>query len=117
MGALEHSMRFNFPSVITEMPSDDELRKQYKNYYKIARDILRTKLLKALLSESQNHRCAHCGCLTNDIPDHRRQATIEHIVPKLRGGTDNKYNLVMACSKCNSNRGDKFIPEEYLVCN
>jgi 5-methylcytosine-specific restriction endonuclease McrA len=29
-------------------------------------------------------------------------ATIDHVLPRSRGGLDNEKNMVMACFKCNS---------------
>jgi len=31
--------------------------------------------------------------------------TIEHILPKSRGGTDDLYNLALACAGCNNEKG------------
>lgn len=51
--------------------------------------------LKRQLLEKQADRCYWCGeeiCLS---------ATIEHIHPRSRGGTDATDNLAMACHQCN----------------
>lgn len=37
--------------------------------------------------------------------DSPRYATIEHIVPLIRGGLDNYNNIKLACYECNHNRG------------
>ena len=37
--------------------------------------------------------------------------TIDHIVPKARGGTDSWDNLISACTVCNNKKGDQ-TPEE-----
>ncbi len=50
-----------------------------------------------------NHRCQYCGVSTN--------LTIDHIIPKSRGGEDTWENLTTACIKCNNKKGDR-IPEE-----
>lgn len=36
--------------------------------------------------------------------------TLEHLVPKSKGGTDNLDNLAPACRKCNSSRGNRRTP-------
>jgi Restriction endonuclease len=41
-------------------------------------------------------RCHWCG---------RPAATVDHLVPRARGGDDNPANLTAACSRCNSSRG------------
>ena len=39
------------------------------------------------------------------------RATIEHLTPVSRGGTDEMDNLVAACSYCNKRRGDRSLDE------
>jgi 5-methylcytosine-specific restriction endonuclease McrA len=44
--------------------------------------------------------CAYCFCrLTRD------DATIDHVVPKSRGGTNDLRNLVISCAECNRQKG------------
>ena len=52
-------------------------------------------------------KCIHCRCtLTVELIGKRRQiATVEHIVPKHHGGTDELTNLAVACAKCNNGKG------------
>jgi len=38
------------------------------------------------------------------------RATLEHIIPKSRGGQTNKGNCKIACAACNSKRGNPEIP-------
>lgn len=72
--------------------------------------VRRKKLVK--LSEAQNHRCCYCGCKTWLYEMERtaglskgQMATIEHVVAQTHGGTDNFFNTVMCCSRCNTLRG------------
>jgi len=46
------------------------------------------------------HRCQYCG--RGDLP-----LTVDHIVPKVRGGEDTWENLVCACVRCNNRKGDQ----------
>src|SRR4051812_31500071 len=48
------------------------------------------------------HRCAYCG---------RRGDTVDHVVPRSRGGRDTWLNTVSACSRCNNRKRDR-TPEE-----
>ena len=41
-------------------------------------------------------RCRYC-----DKELDERTATIDHIKPRSRGGTNGKYNLTLACRHCN----------------
>lgn len=80
-----------------------------------------------LISESQNHRCAYCGVrmllprsvVAGEVrapagsPDWHvkkamrfRQATMDHLIPRCLGGTDDPENAVAACLWCNEFRGN-----------
>lgn len=52
-------------------------------------------------------KCIHCNRqLGVDLdPDGRQTATLEHIVPKNHGGTDDLDNLAVACERCNTGKG------------
>jgi 5-methylcytosine-specific restriction endonuclease McrA len=46
------------------------------------------------------YRCGYCG--RSDLP-----LTIDHILPKAKGGTDSWENLICACTVCNNKKGDR----------
>jgi 5-methylcytosine-specific restriction endonuclease McrA len=48
-------------------------------------------------------RCQYCGT-SEDL-------TLDHVIPKSRGGQSKWDNLTTACKRCNSRKGD-FTPEE-----
>ena len=64
------------------------------------------------LSESQNHRCAYCRlvmtllCYSQDGERIHSSATLEHIVPRSRGGSESDWNHVAACYLCNVVKND-----------
>jgi len=45
------------------------------------------------------HRCQYCGSVSPPL-------TVDHVIPKARGGSDSWENLVTACIKCNNKKGD-----------
>jgi 5-methylcytosine-specific restriction endonuclease McrA len=49
------------------------------------------------------HQCQYCGVRTG--------LTVDHIIPKSRGGEDSWENLTAACLRCNNRKGDR-TPEE-----
>lgn len=53
--------------------------------------------------------CQYCGTTTKD----HTKLTIDHVMPKSRGGDSSWTNLVTACEKCNCKKGNK-TPKE---CN
>lgn len=46
------------------------------------------------------HKCAYCG--RGDLP-----LTIDHVIPKSKGGDESWDNLVAACLPCNNKKGDR----------
>lgn len=54
-------------------------------------------------------RCHYCG--TRDGGFSR-----DHIVPKARGGQDREWNIVLACKKCNVEKGNKWPTCTCSVC-
>ena len=64
---------------------------------------------RKLLWNTSNHTCPICGVhMTNKGKvDASNYATIDHIVPKSRGGTSNIENLRLICRKCNNKRGNR----------
>jgi 5-methylcytosine-specific restriction endonuclease McrA len=51
-----------------------------------------------------NHQCQYCGSRNGPV-------TIDHIIPRDRGGVDTWENLVCACVTCNNRKGNR-TPEE-----
>jgi hypothetical protein len=45
-------------------------------------------------------RCRYCGCSSTEV-----RLGIDHVVPVIRGGTDDESNLVAACFDCNIGKG------------
>jgi 5-methylcytosine-specific restriction endonuclease McrA len=52
-------------------------------------------------------KCIHCGSRHTILLDGTpvSDATIEHIVPRNHGGTDDLENLAIACARCNGEKG------------
>ena len=77
---------FEYPTVI-------RLRKYaripYKNIVMSRRNILKR----------DNNTCMYCGM--------REKLTLDHIIPKSRGGDDSWENLVSACTTCNHKKGNR----------
>lgn len=58
--------------------------------------------------KKSNGLCAHCGKET------KRSRTVDHYIPKSRGGGFDRRNLVPLCSACNRARGSKpIVAREY----
>lgn len=50
-----------------------------------------------------NHECQYCGT--------SKDLTLDHLIPKSKGGKSTWTNLVTACKRCNARKGD-FKPED-----
>lgn len=60
-------------------------------------------LSKPNIFKRDRYRCVYCNM--NDT------LTLDHVMPRSRGGKNTWENLVTCCSKCNSKKGDR-TPEE-----
>ncbi len=83
------SVRRNYP-----FPVVVRLRKYVHIPYK------QVILTRKNILRRDSHKCAYCG--KTDLV-----LTIDHILPRSRGGEDSWENLISACPKCNSKKGDR----------
>lgn len=62
----------------------------------------RVPLTRAGLMYRDRYRCAYCG---------GRADTIDHVVPRSRGGAHSWQNCVASCAKCNHRKADRLLSE------
>ena len=62
----------------------------------------RIPLTRGALMRRDNYRCAYCG---------RRAETLDHVVPRSRGGAHAWENCVASCMRCNHSKGDRLVDE------
>jgi 5-methylcytosine-specific restriction endonuclease McrA len=82
--------------------------------YSRAHFIIRSRLYKGLTNQTMQigsflnderlkmtlpRACSYCGCAEN--------LSVDHLMPKARGGLDRPENLVWACKSCNSAKRDR----------
>lgn len=63
---------------------------------------MNTAKMRALLTERDGEKCAHCASTT--------ALTIDHIVPGSKGGNDRPANLQLLCAPCNQRKDDSVDP-------
>lgn len=69
---------------------------------------IRSKLYRRqVMQGAQYIHCHYCG--THLTP---MTATVDHVIPRSKGGTSELSNLVLACRKCNQAKGNK-MPEQF----
>jgi len=61
------------------------------------------------------HRCVWCRkkITPKGLPEDYSMgeaATVDHVVPRSRGGTNATSNLITSCNLCNQRRGDRSVP-------
>jgi 5-methylcytosine-specific restriction endonuclease McrA len=87
-----HSITQSFP-----MPSVIRLNRYVNAPYK------GVNLTRQNIFKRDNFECQYCGT--------RRDLTIDHVLPRAKGGADTWTNLVTACKRCNAKKGD-YTPDE-----
>ena len=77
------------------------------NYIKLPYEkLMQNKPSRAMIYKRDGHKCQYCGSTKN--------LTIDHIIPRSRGGEDTWENLVVACMPCNTRKSDKLLEETNL---
>lgn len=61
------------------------------------------KINRHRLFKRDGHECVYCGS--------KRNLTVDHIIPKSKGGQNTWMNLVTSCFSCNTRKGDR-TPEQ-----
>jgi 5-methylcytosine-specific restriction endonuclease McrA len=64
----------------------------------------RIEISKRNIHLRDGFKCQYCGSRSKEL-------TVDHVIPKSRGGDDNWENLVSACKKCNNKKANS-TPEE-----
>lgn len=91
-GALLHSATHSY-----EVPSVIRLRRYISVPYS-----RRVPLTRVALMRRDRHICGYCG---------KKAETIDHVIPRSRGGAHVWENVVAACKPCNHRKADKFLDE------
>ena len=69
----------------------------------VAYRINKISVSKHRILKRDKFKCVYCG--------NQRDLTIDHVIPKSRGGKNTWSNMVTSCGKCNHKKGDR-TPEE-----
>jgi len=67
-------------------------------YIRIPRDTHRRKITRRAVFARDNWTCQYCGS--------RAQLTVDHVVPRSKGGGSTWENIVASCAPCNRRKGD-----------
>ncbi|HYN72772.1 MAG TPA: HNH endonuclease, partial [Nakamurella sp.] len=93
----ERSSAVRSPSLVLAVPAVVRLRRYVRVPYQAPPAVTRAGILRRDL-----RRCAYCS---------GRGDTVDHVVPKSRGGDHSWENCVACCVRCNTRKADRLLPE------
>lgn len=73
-------------------------------YVKVPRDVHRRKITRKAVLARDSWTCQYCG-------QHKPGLTVDHVIPRSRGGESVWENIVAACASCNRRKGNR-LPRE-----
>ena len=73
-------------------------------YVRVPRDVHRRKITRKAVLARDSWTCQYCG---SDKPG----LTVDHVIPRSRGGGSDWDNIVASCAPCNRKKGNK-LPRE-----
>src|ERR1700733_3182252 len=68
------------------------------SYVRIPRDTHRRKITRRAVFARDNWTCQYCGSRSN--------LTVDHVIPRSKGGGSSWDNIVASCAPCNRRKGD-----------
>lgn len=67
-------------------------------YVRVPRDAHRRKITRRAVFARDGWACQYCGT--------RSQLTVDHVIPRSKGGSSEWENIVASCAPCNRRKGD-----------
>lgn len=74
-------------------------------------------ILESSIFKRDNYTCHYCHLKCDCSHPYTTGLSIDHIIPKSKGGTDDPDNLVTACCSCNKKKRDKDYNEFVEIIN
>ena len=96
---LEHAS-WELRSEHTSMPRPVVIR--LVTYVNVPRDTHRRKITRRAVFARDGWTCQYCGSRSN--------LTVDHVIPRSKGGASSWENIVASCAPCNRRKGDH-LPE------
>ena len=92
---LEHGT-WELHSESTTLPAPVVIR--LVRYVNVPRDTHRRKITRRAVFARDGWTCQYCGSRTN--------LTVDHVIPRSKGGASSWENIVASCAPCNRRKGD-----------
>jgi 5-methylcytosine-specific restriction endonuclease McrA len=67
------------------------------------------KISRHRIYARDNHHCVYCGS--------KKSLTIDHVIPRSKGGLNTWTNMVTSCFSCNVKKGDKSLEQSKMKLN
>ncbi len=77
-------------------------------YVRIPRDAHRRKITRRAVFARDRWTCQYCG-------RERGNLTVDHVIPRSKGGSSNWENIVTSCAPCNRRKGDRLPVQAKMV--
>jgi 5-methylcytosine-specific restriction endonuclease McrA len=90
------------PSVVLQVPEHIRLTVGNPERHWKVPPVNRREVLRR-----DNHTCQYCGST--------KHLTLDHVIPRSKGGQHTWDNVVTACEKCNSTKSDRLLHETGMV--
>ena len=68
-------------------------------FVKVPRDAHRRKITRRAVFARDSWTCQYCGSRSN--------LTVDHVIPRSKGGSSNWENIVASCAPCNRRKGNR----------
>ena len=73
------------------------------SYVRVPRDPHKRRITRRAVFARDGWTCQYCGSRSN--------LTVDHVIPRSRGGDTSWTNVVAACLRCNLRKGNRFLDE------
>ena len=77
-------------------------------YVRIPRDAHRRKITRRAVFARDRWTCQYCG-------HERGNLTVDHVIPRSKGGASTWENIVTCCAPCNRRKGDRLPRQANMV--
>lgn len=79
-----------------------------KTYVRIPRDAHRRKITRRAVFARDRWTCQYCG-------QEKGNLTVDHVIPRSKGGGSGWENIVTCCAPCNRRKGDRLPRQANMV--
>jgi 5-methylcytosine-specific restriction endonuclease McrA len=76
-------------------------------YVRVPRDVHRRKITRKAVLARDAYTCQYCGRESHGL-------TVDHVIPRSRGGSSAWDNIVAACAPCNRRKGNRLPTEAHM---